>query len=125
MHLVRNGGYGTRRAHRIVATFVRLARERGLAAHETDAGLMDEAARFAGEREPGLGTAELRSLLDPVRFIASHDQPGGTAPVRQREMIAARRATLEAAQRNHAGRERSLQQAREALQQATDELMAS
>ena len=125
MHLVLELGYGTRRAHRVVATFVRLARERGLAAYDVEAALLDEAARFAGEREPGLTTSQLRTLLDPVRFIASHDQPGGTARDRQVEMIDAGRAKIAAARQRLAQRKSSLRVAQEALQQAEDALIGA
>ena len=123
MHLVVHGGYGTRRAHRVVATFVRLARERGLAAYDVEAALLDEAARFAGEREPGLTTSQLRALLDPARFIASHDQPGGTARDRQVEMIEAGRAKIAAAWERQTTREASLRSAHDALQQAEEALL--
>lgn len=58
--LIRDKNYGSRRAHRICATFVRVARERGIAPTETTGELLDEAAEIAGEKPPGLSTAEIR-----------------------------------------------------------------
>ena len=55
--LIRDKGYGGRRAHRICATFVRIARERGIKPYETTGELLDEAARIADEEPPRL-TAE-------------------------------------------------------------------
>src|SRR5690606_15411410 len=56
VHLVRELGYGGRRAHRICATLTRLARQRGIIAPDLTGALLDEAARECGEQPPGLST---------------------------------------------------------------------
>ena len=102
--LIRDHGYGGRRAHRICATFVRMARERKLAACETTAALLDEAAQVAEENPPGLSTEEVRSLLDPTESVSRHDNLGDPAPHESRRMIAKRRNALTKVLRGHAGR---------------------
>ena len=99
--LIRDKQYAGRRAHRICATFVRVARERGIVAFQTTGELLDEAARIAGESPPGLTTDEVRELLDPVKSVDRHDNFGDPAPRESRRMIAERRNGLERAKRSH------------------------
>ena len=93
-HLVAKLGYGPRRAHRIVATMVRLARERGLTAPQVTGALLAEAAEGTEEPAPELGTETLRRLLDPEHFVAAHTGCGGTAPQEVRRLLAERAAGL-------------------------------
>jgi len=94
VHLVKELGYGGRCAHRIVATFVRTCRERGIKANESTQELLDEAAEFLGERPPKMDTRTLRQLLDPVDFIKSHNNVGGVAPEEAMRMLADRRKLM-------------------------------
>jgi argininosuccinate lyase len=104
VHMVQNLGYGGRRAHRICATLVRLARERGIPAPLLTGELLDEAARAVEEEPPHLDTATLVGLLDPVAFIANHSQTGGPAPTETRRMLGERRRQLAAARERQAER---------------------
>jgi argininosuccinate lyase len=106
-HLVREQGYGGRLAHSIVATMVRQARQRGLKAYECTGAMLDEAAEYLGQRTPGLDTQTVLECFDPVRFIHSHDQLGGTAPGENARLLADRGKALDAAaerQRQRIGR---------------------
>lgn len=91
VHMVKNLGYGGRGAHRIVATMVRMGREKGLKAYECTGELLDEAARFSEDKEPNIETELLRKLLDPVEFIKTHSNIGGTAPQEADRMIKIRK----------------------------------
>ena len=123
-HLVKEGGYGTRRAHRIVATMVRLARERRLKAFETTGELLDEAAEFAGERKPGLDTQTLRRLLDPEHFVRTHINTGGVAPAEAKRMLEARSARLEQARAGQAQRHQKIHDADAYLDAAIERIFA-
>ena len=113
--LIRDKGYGGRRAHRICATFVRIARERGIKPYETTGELLDEAARIADEEPPGLCTEEVRTQLDPVEFIKRHNNLGDPAPEESRRMIGLRRTTLAEAKSRHAQRLTRLEKAAKKL----------
>lgn len=123
-HMVKALNYGPRRAHRVVATMVRLARERGLKAYEVSGELLDEAARFAEEREPGIDSDRLRRLLDPVEFVRTHDNTGGVAPEQTERMLADRRSTLESARERQRARKTKLEQAEARLQEAVHTMSA-
>jgi len=109
--LIRDKGYGGRRAHRICAVFVRLARQRGLRPYETTGELLDEAARTADETPPGLSTAEVREMLDPEKFIQRHNNVGDPHPDESRRMLALRRTTLAEAEQRQAKRRTQLEEA--------------
>ena len=113
--LIRDNGYGGRRAHRICATFVRIARERGIKPYETTGELLDEAARIAAEEPPGLSTEDVREQLDPVEFIKRHNNLGDPAPEESRRMIRLRRETLAEAQKRHDRRQARIDQAAKKL----------
>ena len=102
--LIRDKGYGSRRAHRICSTFVRIARERGIKPYETAGELLDEAARIVEEEPPRLSTEEVRGCLDPVQFIKRHNNLGDPAPEESRRMIRLRRESLAKAKGRHAER---------------------
>ena len=113
--LVREKGYGGRRAHRICATMVRMARERGLKAYEATGELLDEAARVADETPPGLSTEDVREMLDPAKFIERHTNLGDPHPDESRRLIALRRGALAEVRQRHAGRVARIDQATERL----------
>ncbi|MEW6358821.1 MAG: lyase family protein [Planctomycetota bacterium] len=102
--LIRDKGYGGRRAHRICATMVRIARERGIKACEATGKLLDEAARIADEKPPRLSTKEVRDALDPVKFVKRHDNVGDPHPDESRRMIAKRREALAVLHKKHGER---------------------
>ena len=104
VYMVRELGYGGRRAHRILATLVRLARERGLPAPDLTGEMLDEAARAVEEEPPQIDTETLQKYLDPVRFIETHSNLGGPAPAEARRMLKKRRGMLAEAEQRQADR---------------------
>ena len=102
--MIRDQGYGGRRAHRICATMARIARERGIKAYDTTGELLDEAARIADEAPPGLSTEQVRNALDPVKFIERHNNVGDPHPDESRRMIDLRRKALDEARQRHTER---------------------
>jgi len=121
--LIRDRSLGPRRAHRICATFVRLARERGIKACDATGELLDDAARFLGERPPDLATEEVREALDPVQFVRRHDNVGDPHPDESRRMVAARRQRFAEAQNRHAARVKKLEDAGRKLDAAVAEIL--
>lgn len=113
--LIRDKGYGGRRAHRISAVFVYLARKQGLKPYETTGALLDEAASVAKETPPGLTTEEVRDLLDPVKFFERHQNVGDPHPDETLRLIGVRRAALGGMQERQTARRAKLQQADERL----------
>jgi argininosuccinate lyase len=91
-HLVRRG-VAFRDAHESVARAVRHAEARGVG---LEALSLDELRRFA----PAVGD-DVARVLSLEGSVASRDHPGGTAPARVREAIAAARAALAAFENNH------------------------
>jgi argininosuccinate lyase len=125
VYMIKELGYGGRRSHRIVANFVRMARERKLTADQTSGELLDEAARFAGEKEPGINTETLRKLLDPVEFIKSHNNTGGTAPEEAKRMINARRKKQTSNKQRNEDRKAKLSKGEKLLQKEISEILNS
>jgi hypothetical protein len=60
--------------------------------------MLDDAAEYLGQRKPGLTTEAVQEAFDPVRFIHSHDQLGGTAPKENARLLKERKGTLDAAE---------------------------
>ena len=102
--LIRDRGYGGRRAHRICATMVNIARSRGIRPFEATGELLDEAARVADETPPGLSTEDVREMLDPVKFIERRTNLGDPRPDESRRLIGLRRDALAQARERHADR---------------------
>jgi argininosuccinate lyase len=123
VHMVKELGYGGRRSHRIVANFVRMARERRLKAYETTGELLDEAARFAKEKEPGISTETLRMLLDPVEFVKTHNNVGGASPEESKRMIAARKEKMRENYKRHEKRVVAVKNGFELLEKEIKEIM--
>lgn len=78
--LIAEKGYGGRRAHRIVATMVRHAKEQGLKPYECTGEMLDAAALEVEDKPPKVTTAELVKALDPEEFLKTHIHIGGVAP---------------------------------------------
>ena len=94
--LIREQGYGPRRAHRIAGTMIRFARERGLNATQVTGQLLDEAAESLGEKKPGLSTEEILEALNPVSSVMErHTNIGDPNPKETKRLIEVRRAQLE------------------------------
>jgi len=122
--LIRDKGLGGRRAHRICATFVRIARERGIMPYETTGEMLDEAAQIAGEDPPGLSTEEVREMLDPVEFIQRHDNLGDPHPDESNRLIAIRRESLAEAGKRNADRVARIQEAEKKLENEIKAIIA-
>ena len=113
--LIRDQGYGGRRAHRICATMVCIARERGIRACEATGELLDEAARITDEAPPGLPTEVVREMLDPVQFLERHHNLGDPHPDESRRMIGLRREVVVQVQQRHAERVAHVERAADRL----------
>lgn len=96
-YLIKNKRYGGRLAHSIMATMVRQARLRGLKSYECTGKMLDDAAEYLSQRKPELTTATIQECFDPVRFIHSHDNLGGTAPKENARLFRKRRKMLDEA----------------------------
>lgn len=125
VHMIKHLGYGPRRAHRIVATFVRMARENKLRAYECSGDLLDKAAIFAEEKEPEINTETLRKLLDPEEFIQSHNNIGGVAHDEGIRMLAKRSKELREVEIRHGQRKTKLLDADEYFQKKINEIIGN
>jgi argininosuccinate lyase len=115
VHMVQELGYGGRRAHRICATLVRMARDRNIPAPELTGEMLDEAASQCGEEPPGLSTAVLQSCLDPVKFVETHNNIGGPAPSETVRMVGERRSAIAEARKRQKERIRRIEKGRQRL----------
>jgi len=116
VYMVRELGYGGRRAHRICANLVRIARERQIKAPDLTGEMLDEAARQCDEEPPNLTTDVLQRCLDPVAFIHNHSHTGGPAPVETKRMVKNRRGLLAQARARQEERMQRIAQARQRLE---------
>ena len=110
VHLVREYGYGGRRAHRMCAHLTRIARDRSIPAPGLTGTMLDEAATLCGEEPPNMTTAELQKCLDPVEFIMNHNNIGGPAPSETERMVKKRRQELQEARQRQAERRERVKQ---------------
>lgn len=115
VHMVQELGYGGRRAHRICATLVRLARERGIPGSGLTGEMLDEAARAVEEEPPRIDTDTLQRLLDPEEFIRTHSNTGGPAPIETRRMLGERRQRLADARKRQSDRLAKVEEGRTLL----------
>ena len=123
VHMIRELGYGGRRAHRICATLIRQAREGRIKATEFTGAMLDHAAAAVEEEPPGIDTATLQKLLDPVAFIASHANLGGPAPAEMRRMLGAREERIAELKQGLADRERARAAGEADLQRRVSEIL--
>jgi argininosuccinate lyase len=119
-HLIQKHGYGGRLAHSIVATMVRQARIQGLKACECTGAMLDEAAEYLNVRKPDLDDTTLRRLLDPVEFVNSHTNTGGTAPEENKRLLDERKPWVEEARKRHAARRAQVENAAAELRREID-----
>lgn len=124
VHMVRELGYGGRRSHRICATLVRIARQRGIKAPDLTGEMLDEAARECGEEPPGMSTEVLQKCLDPEEFVRTHNNIGGPAPEETERMVTNRRKTLAEARQRQEDRKERIANGRKLLQQEMDAIAA-
>jgi argininosuccinate lyase len=78
--LVRERDLPWRTAHQIVGVLIRLCEDRGLGPDRVTPALLDEAAMAYHDKPAGLEAGQIRTALDPERFIAARTMQGGPAP---------------------------------------------
>ncbi|MGQ9584947.1 MAG: argininosuccinate lyase [Anaerolineae bacterium] len=118
--IFRHTGLPHRLAHSVVANVVTRAVEAGLVATDVTAALVEEVAQETLGRSLGLSEEQVRKALDPVRFVETHDLPGGPAPREVLRMVQARRERLAEEQRRQADRRARLEAAARKLDQAVE-----
>jgi argininosuccinate lyase len=123
LHLIREHGYGGRRAHRICCHFVRLARERQIHPAQTTGGLLDEAAGISDEPEPKLSTEVVRECMTFKRFFDAHNNPGDAHPDQTRRLAGERRAALTSLRDAQATRRERVAAAQARLNAAVEEII--
>lgn len=121
-HLVKEGIYGNRKAHSVVATMVRDARVAGLKSYECTGEMLDEAAEYLSLEPPRLDTSTVRRLLDPEQFIKSHLHVGGAAPRQTRRLLNVREDKLTEARERHEKRRERLAEGEELLERRVSEI---
>ena len=83
--------------------------------YETTGALLDEAAKVANEKPPGLSTAEIREMFDPVKFLERHNNVGDPNPEETRRLINVRRTALAEATERQVQRRHQLEEAQRKL----------
>ena len=119
-YLIEKEGYGGRLAHSIVATMVRQAREKGLKSTECTGEMLDAAAEYLSQRQPGLNTETIQECFDPACFIHSHNNLGGTAPEENARLLEKRRKTLDEAIERQRQRKQRVEDGLARLEQEAD-----
>ncbi len=122
MTLIREKGYGGRAAHRICATMVRIARERGIEPSACDAALLREAARISDDPEPDITDEAVQEAMGLENFFLKHDNLGDPNPTETRRLVDVRRRALEEVRSRHAARRRQIDEAFEKLKARIDEI---
>ncbi|MFW5868147.1 MAG: lyase family protein [Armatimonadota bacterium] len=107
IRIVKERGFGGRRAHRMCCTMVRLARERRIKPWECTGDLLDEAARVTGDPGPNLSDEAVRHDMSLEHFHETPCNLGDPKPEETRRLIAKRRDALaESRDRQQARRDR-------------------
>lgn len=101
--IVRSAGVSFRMAHNVVGRVVREALEAGKTADQITTQDVDDAGEALFGQRFGIPAEEVREALDPMENVRSRKATGGPAPERMHEMIADRRALLEADMADLAG----------------------
>jgi len=123
LKLIKERNIGARRAHRICATMVRIARERGIKACDITGDLLDEAALIADEKPPRLNTEEIREMMDPVAFIKRHNNIGDPEENETKRMIKIRFAMLDEMKKRQEERKNRLKIAETQLKNEVDKII--
>ncbi len=121
--LIRNRGFAGRQAHRVCATCVRLARERGIKPYEMTGALLDEAARFTSDPEPGLTNEQVQECMGLDHFFEKHNGQGDPTPDETRRLVTLRRDRLKELQISQEQRRRHLSEADQRLKKAMCEIL--
>lgn len=123
IRIVKERGFGGRRAHRICCTMVRIARERGIAPWECTGALLDEAARICGDPEPNLSDEAVRHDMSLEHFHEGPCNLGDPNPEETRRLADKRREGLDEARGRQQGRRDRIEAAMERLQAEIDAIM--
>lgn len=123
IRIVKERGFGGRRAHRICSTMVRIARERGIEPWECSGALLDEAARITGDPEPGLSDEAVRHDMGLEHFHESPCNLGDPKPEETRRLVGKRREALQDARNRQQARRDRIKAAYERLQAEIDAIM--
>jgi len=99
-------------------------RKSDLKPYETTGALLDEAATVANETPPGLGTEEIREMLDPLKFIARHTNVGDPHPAETLRLIGVRRQQLEQMAQRQSQRRQRLDAAEQKLMSEIQSIIA-
>ena len=78
--LVRERNLPWRTSHQIVGILVRLCEDKGLGPDGVTPALLDEAAVAYHGTPVGLDASQIKTALDPGRFVAVRTMRGGPAP---------------------------------------------
>jgi argininosuccinate lyase len=116
VYMVKELGYGGRRAHRICANMVRIARDRNINAPDITGAMLDEAAALCEEEAPHIDTANIQKCLDPINFIKSHNNIGGPAPSETMRMLKQRRELIDSARKKQQERKQRILDGQELLE---------
>ncbi|MCF7837230.1 MAG: hypothetical protein K9N49_01225 [Candidatus Marinimicrobia bacterium] len=89
--LIREKGYGGRAAHRVCATMVRMARERGIPPYDCSAALLQEAASISNDRIPDITDEEVYDCMGLEHFFEKHTNLGDPNPKETLRLVDVRR----------------------------------
>lgn len=113
--LVRDADLSFREAHHIIGGVVRLAMDRGLAAHEITSAMVDEAAQEVVGRALQLPESAVQESLDPIRSVEGRTVRGGPAKSAVLALVAEGRERLAADRHAAEARRKALADARATL----------
>jgi argininosuccinate lyase len=122
--LIRRKGYGGRVAHRICATMVRIARERGIKPYECTATLLKEAARISADPEPDVTDEEVQEAMGLESFFEKHDNLGDPNPAETTRLIQVRLDDLERSRQRQRQRRQKVHAAIAGMRTRYDEIAA-
>lgn len=123
--LTREKGYGMRQAHHICGVMVRIAREhRNIKPSELTGDMLDEAAHISSAKEPKLNTQEIQDIMDPVKFIARHNNLGDPNPGETKRMVKIRRKLLDESKQHQVERRQKVEMGYKKLNKQVDEILS-
>ena len=123
--LVRERDLPWRTAHQIVGVLIRLCEDRGLGPDGVTPALLDEAAIAYHDRPAGLDAGQIKTALDPGRFIAARTMRGGPAPAESLRQSDLFERGLQADEATVGGVRTRLAEAARKLEAAIDAILAA
>jgi argininosuccinate lyase len=122
--LVREAGLPFRLAHQVTARMVQNALRAGVPSTALTPAMLQAAAHEVLGHTLALDEAQFHAALDPQRFVAKRNLPGGVAPEATRALLDTLEQALEADKTWLAGRQTALADADANRQAAVDALLA-